>query len=206
MFTMPRALPRQVTSPVVTVLARLGVTPNMLTFAQLLGGIGAGALVAGGYFLWGGIAMLAAATLDAIDGTLARTTGKATRFGGIFDSVTDRLFEGAVFGGILFHYLQVGHKEESLLAFVAIVGSLSVSYVRARAEAEGVQVYDGLFTRGVRLILLAIGLVAGHVLGVSWLRVVLWVMAVMTVATALHRLLAVWLKLRAEENTGKRGP
>ena len=199
MLTMPRALPRQLTSPVVAVLARLGVTPNMLTVGQMAGGIAAAALIAGGELLWGGVAMLAAATLDAFDGALARTTGKATRFGAVFDSVIDRLFEGAVFGGILYYYLQQGAVEESMLAFVAIVGSLSVSYVRARAQAEGVEVLDGLFTRGVRLILLALGLVSGE------LRAVLWVLAVMTVFTALHRLFAVWQKLR-EESTGEERP
>ncbi|MDP3912005.1 MAG: CDP-alcohol phosphatidyltransferase family protein [Gemmatimonadales bacterium] len=199
MLTMPRALPRQLTSPVVAVLARLGVTPNMLTVGQMAGGIAAAALIAGGELLWGGVAMLAAATLDAFDGALARTTGKATRFGAVFDSVIDRLFEGAVFGGILYYYLQRGAVEESMLAFVAIVGSLSVSYVRARAQAEGVEVLDGLFTRGVRLILLALGLVSGE------LRAVLWVLAVMTVFTALHRLFAVWQKLR-EESTGEERP
>lgn len=199
MLTMPRALPRQLTSPVVAVLARLGVTPNMLTVGQMAGGIAAAALIAGGELLWGGVAMMAAATLDAFDGALARTTGKATRFGAVFDSVIDRLFEGAVFGGILYYYLQQGAVEESMLAFVAIVGSLSVSYVRARAQAEGVEVLDGLFTRGVRLILLALGLVSGE------LRVVLWLLAVMTVFTALHRLFVVWQKLR-EESTGEERP
>lgn len=200
MFTMPRALPRQLTSPIVAVLARLGVTPNMLTVAQLLGGIGAGALIAGGYLAWGGVALLASATLDAIDGTLARTTGKATRFGGVFDSVVDRLFEGAVLGGVLYYYLQRDATEESMLAFVVIVGSLCVSYVRARAEAEGVQIYDGIFTRVVRLVLLTAGLVADQ------LSVVLWLLAVMTIATTLHRLFAVWLKLREEENVEGRAP
>ena len=193
MFTMPRALPRQFTMPIVAVLARLGVTPNMLTIAQVAGGFIAAGVIAGGELLWGSVIMLAAATLDALDGTLARATGKATRFGGVFDSVMDRIFEGAVLGGILYYYLERGAKEESMLVFVSVVGSLCVSYVRARAQAEGVELYDGLFTRGVRIILLAAGL------AVDQLRIVLWIMAIMTVITALHRLFVVWLKLRVEE-------
>jgi CDP-diacylglycerol--glycerol-3-phosphate 3-phosphatidyltransferase len=192
-FTMPRALPRQLTSPVVAVLARLRVTPNMLTVAQLAGGVGAAALVAGGELLWGGVLMLAAASLDAFDGALARATGRATRFGGVFDSVVDRLFEGAVLGGILFYQLERGAREESMLVLVSAVGSLCVSYVRARAQAEGVDLLEGFFTRPVRLILLAGGLV------LDALRVVLWVLAVMTVLTTLQRLFIVWLKLRQEE-------
>jgi CDP-diacylglycerol--glycerol-3-phosphate 3-phosphatidyltransferase len=196
MFTMPRALPRQVTSPIVTVLAALGVTPNMLTVAQLIGGIAAGGLLAGGHFFWGGVVMLVSATLDAIDGTLARTTGRATRFGGVFDSVLDRLFEGAVLGGLLWHYLDRGAREESMLVFVAVVGSLCVSYVRARAEVEGVSMYDGIFTRSVRIVVLAAGLFLGL------MRPVLWVLAVMTLLTTLHRLYVAWDRLRDSRPEG----
>jgi len=187
---MPRALPRQVTSPVVAVLAKMGVTPNMLTFAQLIGGVIAGYIISQGELLIGGIVLLLAALLDAFDGTLARTTGKATPFGGVFDSSIDRLFEGAVLGGLLWHYLETGAKEEAMLVFVTAVGSLCVSYVRARAEVEGVSMYDGLFTRPVRIVLLAAGLVLGG------LRVVLWVLAVMTLLTTAHRLFIAYQRLK----------
>lgn len=193
MFTMPRALPRQVTSPIVSVLAAIGVTPNMLTFAQLVGGIIAGGLLAAGYFIEGAIVMLAAATLDAIDGTLARTTGKVTRFGGVFDSVLDRLFEGAVLGGLLWFYFGQGAREEAMLVFVAAVGSLCVSYVRARAEVEGVTMYDGIFTRAVRIVVLAAGLFLGL------MRPVLWLLAVMTLVTTLQRLYIAWSRLKGAE-------
>src|SRR4051794_18725935 len=103
MFTMPRALPRQVTGPVVAVFAAVGITPNMLTGAQLLGGIAAAAVIGSGHLFWGGIVLLIGAGLDAFDGTLARTTGQVTKFGGVFDSVIDRLFEGAILGGILYY-------------------------------------------------------------------------------------------------------
>jgi CDP-diacylglycerol--glycerol-3-phosphate 3-phosphatidyltransferase len=191
--TMPRALPRQVTTPVVAVLARLGVTPNMLTVAQLIGGIVAAVIIASGELVWGGIAVLLASSLDAFDGTLARTTGKVTRFGGVFDSTIDRLFEGAVLAGVLYFYLERGAKEESLLVFIAMVGSLCVSYVRARAEVEGVTLYDGLFTRVVRILILT----AGLALGATALHAVLWLLAVMTLLTTFHRLFVVWQRLGA---------
>ena len=193
---MPRALPSQVTGPVVAVLARLGVTPNMLTTAQLFGGIGAAVLIAEGELVWGGVAILAAAALDAFDGTLARTTGRVTRFGGVFDSTVDRLFEAVVFGGLLWYYLELGQRDESMLVFVAAVGSLSVSYVRARAEVERIQLYDGLFTRAVRVIVLATGLLVGEVL------IVLWILAVMTVLTTLQRLFVTYQRLREADAGG----
>ena len=189
MLIMPRALPRQITGPVVAVLARIGVTPNMLTVAQLIGGVIAGVVIATGELVIGGVVLILSAALDAFDGTLARTTGKVTRFGGVFDSTIDRMFEGAVLGGILYYYLDQGAKEESMLTFVVVVGSLLVSYVRARAEVEGVSLYDGLFTRVVRLVFLTVGLL------LDVLYPVLWILAVATVLTAFHRLYATWLKL-----------
>jgi CDP-diacylglycerol--glycerol-3-phosphate 3-phosphatidyltransferase len=188
-FTMPRALPRQLTGPVVALLARMGVTPNMLTVAQLAGGVIAALIIANGELVWGGIALLLAAVLDGFDGTLARATGRVTRFGGVFDSTIDRLFEGVVLGGLLYYFLDRGDDLESMLVFATAVGSLCVSYVRARAQAEGIELFDGIFTRGVRIIVLAAGLVLGG------LTVVLWVLAVMTVVTTLHRLYVTWRRL-----------
>ena len=199
MFSMPKSAPAQLTGPVVAVLARIGVTPNMLTVGQLAGGVGAAALIAGGELVWGGVAMLAAALLDAFDGALARATGKATRFGGVFDSVVDRLFEGAIFAGILYHLIEQGEKTDSMLVLVAAVGSISVSYVRARAEAAGVALLEGFFTRPVRLGLIVLALV------IDQLTVVLWILAVMTIFTTLQRLAIVWVKLRAEERDGQAG-
>jgi CDP-diacylglycerol--glycerol-3-phosphate 3-phosphatidyltransferase len=189
-LTMPRALPTQITHPVVAVLAKLGVTPNMLTIGQLIGGIGAAYVIAMGELFWGGIALLAAALLDAFDGTLARTTGQATKFGGVLDSTIDRLFEGAVLGGLLFYYLDNGDKLESMLVYATIVGSICVSYVRARAEVEGISMYDGIFSRVTRIIVLAAGLVLGG------LTLVLWVLAVMTLVTVAHRLFIAYQRLK----------
>jgi phosphatidylglycerophosphate synthase len=191
---MPRALPTQVTSPVVSVLARLGVTPNQLTVAQLAGGIIAAYVIATGELAWGGVILLLASSLDAFDGTLARTTGRATRFGGVFDSTIDRLFEGAVLAGILYYYLDRNADLESMLVFVAMVGSICVSYVRARAEVEGISLYDGLFTRVVRILFLTFGLVIGG------LNIVLWILAVMTLVTTFHRLFVVYQRLREADS------
>ncbi len=186
---MPRALPRQVTGPVVSVLARLGVTPNMLTVAQLVGGVIAAVIIANGNLRLGGVVLVASAALDAFDGTLARTTGRVTKFGGVFDSTVDRLFEGAVLGGLLYYFLDHGTKQEVMLVFATTVGSLCVSYVRARAEVEGVALYDGIFTRVVRLAFLTFGLIVGL------LHPILWILAVATVLTAFHRLFATYQKL-----------
>jgi CDP-diacylglycerol---glycerol-3-phosphate 3-phosphatidyltransferase len=117
-----------------------------------------------------------------LDGALARMTGKASRFGALLDSVFDRLSEAAVLFGVLLYALDRGHDDQAALAFAAIVGSLMVSYVRARAEGLGVTMTDGLFTRPERVIVLGVALLVG------WLTPALWLLAVLTLLTAFQRL------------------
>jgi CDP-diacylglycerol--glycerol-3-phosphate 3-phosphatidyltransferase len=189
-FTLlPHSLPRRFVDPVALAVARTGLTPNAISALGLAGSLGAAALVAGGYFLVGGLLVLTAAALDLLDGALARATGRVTPFGGVFDSVLDRLGEAAVLGGVLFHFSEGGHRQEVILAYIAIVGSILVSYVRARAEAAGLSLKEGLFTRPERVIVLALGLMVDQVL------IALWILAVVSVFTALQRLYTVWRRL-----------
>jgi CDP-diacylglycerol--glycerol-3-phosphate 3-phosphatidyltransferase len=194
MFTLvPHTLPKRLTDPVGQTLARTGITPNMITTAGLGGAIVAAVLVARGQFLAGGIIMLAAAALDLFDGVVARASGRVTLFGGVLDSLCDRLSEAAVLGGLLFRLAGQGKREEVVLSFVAVVGSLLVSYLRARAEAAGLQLREGLFTRPERVIVLSIGLVFDIV------RIALWVLAVAANLTVLQRLWVVRGKAAALE-------
>jgi len=195
-FTLlPHSLPQRFIDPVALAVARTGLTPNALTALGLVGSLGAAALVAGGYFLIGGLVVLAAAALDLLDGALARATGRVTAFGGVFDSVLDRLGEAAVLGGVLFHFSEGGHRQEVVLAFIAVVGSIMVSYVRARAEGAGLKLTDGIFTRPERVIVLGLGLMVDQML------IALWVLAVLTVFTVLQRLYTVWRRLENEKPT-----
>jgi CDP-diacylglycerol--glycerol-3-phosphate 3-phosphatidyltransferase len=196
-FTLlPHSLPRRFADPIALAVARTGLTPNAVTALGLAGSLGAAALVAGGYFLIGGLLVLVAAALDLLDGALARATGRVTAFGGVFDATLDRLGEAAVLGGVLFHFSEGGHRQEVILAYIAIVGSISVSYVRARAEAAGLSLKEGLFTRPERVIVLGLGLMVDQVL------VALWILAVVSVFTALQRLYAAWRGLGAEKPPG----
>ena len=196
MFTLlPHSLPRRFIDPVALAVARTGLTPNALTALGLVGSLAAAALVAGGYFLIGGLVVLAAAALDLLDGAVARATGRVTAFGGVFDSVLDRLGEAAVLGGVLFHFSEGGHRQEVVLAFIAVVGSIMVSYVRARAEGAGLKLTDGIFTRPERVIVLGLGLMVDQML------IALWILAVLTVFTVLQRLYTVWRRLENEKPT-----
>ncbi len=195
-FTLvPHKISTRVTDPIVTPLAAAGITPNMISTLGFAGNVLAGALAAGGHFLAAGIVMLAASALDLLDGALARKTNTVTKFGAVFDSVLDRLSEAAVLAGLLFHYTQAGGRtQEILLIYAAVVGSILVSYVRARAEGIGIALREGLFTRAERVLLLGIALIVSH----GAVPVALWILAVLSNLTAAQRVFVVWQKLREE--------
>jgi Phosphatidylglycerophosphate synthase len=173
----------------------------MLTLLGVLGNVGAGALAANGDFLWAGIAVLLASALDMFDGALARATGQATPFGSAFDATMDRVSEAAVFFGLLIYFSDKGQQKEELLIFVAIVASILVSYVRARAEIIGLKMKEGAFTRFERVALMGVGLIAHGLSGENVITPVLWILAVLASFTALQRLAIVWLRTREEPPT-----
>jgi CDP-diacylglycerol--glycerol-3-phosphate 3-phosphatidyltransferase len=194
-FTLvPHKVSTRVTDPLVGPLASIGVTPNMISVAGFAGNVAAAVLAASGYFLIAGLLMLASSALDLLDGALARKTGTVTKFGAVFDSVLDRLSEAAVLGGLTYHYTQTSSTTAIALCYAAIVGSIMVSYVRARAEGLGLSLREGLFTRAERVILLAGALIIAHGV-VIW---ALWVLAILSHATAAQRVYTVWEKLRSD--------
>lgn len=154
----------------------------MITVAGLVGNIAAAIAITNNEILLGGILVLLFGALDMLDGAVARATGRATAFGALLDSVFDRLSEAIIFGGILVYQLNQGHDEEVILSFAAVVGSILVSYVRARAEALDVSITDGLFTRPERVIFIGVALTLG------WLRPALWVLAIVTLITVGQRI------------------
>lgn len=179
---LPHSVPRRVTDPIISLIARTGATPNQLSVLGFAGNVGAAVFAARGEFLTAGLVMLASSAVDLLDGALARATGRASPFGAILDSVLDRLSEAAVLAGLAFYYGQRGEKVEVALCFAALIGSLLVSYVRAKAQAEGLELREGLFTRAERVLVLGGGLIIQQV------RVTLWLLAIMANATALQRL------------------
>jgi len=194
MFSLlPHSVPRRITDPIVFLLAKAHVTPNVLTLLGVLGSAGAATLLARGQFLAGGIVVLAAGALDILDGALARATGQVTRFGAVFDSVMDRVSEAAILFGLLYYYTDRDAREESLLILAALAGSMLVSYIRARAEILGLSMKEGLFTRAERVIIIGVGSMIDQV------RIALWILAVLANLTALQRLFLVWRKTRKEE-------
>ena len=169
------------------VLARLGLSANVLTVVGLLLNVGVAVVIAAGQPAWGGALLLVASAFDMLDGAVARATDSITRFGGFLDSTLDRYSEAVVFGGVLVYLLGTDDAEiGAVLVFVATVGALLISYARARAEAAGFSASVGLVARPERVILLALCLLIGQPL---W---ALWALAITTHLTALTRILHVW--------------
>ncbi|HHX44189.1 MAG TPA: CDP-alcohol phosphatidyltransferase family protein [Chloroflexi bacterium] len=181
-----RKVSRGIVQPLATFLARLGISANVVTILGCLMNIGVAVILASGRLRLGGVLLIAAAGIDGLDGSLARLNGTPTRFGALLDSVLDRVSESALFLGLAWWYMGQPGIVEELLAYIAVVGSLLVSYVRARAEGIGVPCTVGLFTRVERSILLIAALILGFTVPA------LWILAVGTWLTTIHRIIAVY--------------
>jgi CDP-diacylglycerol--glycerol-3-phosphate 3-phosphatidyltransferase len=172
--------------PLSRLLARLGVQPNVLSVVGFFAASAAGAVVAAGYISHGGWLFLLSGPFDALDGSLARTAGLETRFGAFLDSFIDRYSEAAVLFGILCWSTFHGRHTLVLLTFLVLVGSIMVSYARARAEGLNISCKVGLFTRLERFIVLTITLLTKQLL------IGLVVLAFLTNFTALQRMFHVY--------------
>ena len=194
---LPHALPADLSAFLGRTVAATGLTPNMLTVLGLLGAAGAATLAAYGHFWQAGIVMLAAGAFDLLDGAVARATGRATTWGAIFDAVSDRLGEFAMFLGLLVWFSAPAHfnRDAVILIGVSIGGAMLVSYTRSKAGEYGVRIREGLGTRFERVVILSIGLFAGEVVAV------LWILAVLTNLTALQRWGVTWWALRQHDAT-----
>jgi CDP-diacylglycerol--glycerol-3-phosphate 3-phosphatidyltransferase len=182
-----RNLAYRITSPIVSILSRSGITPNTLTLTNLALNIVAAYVIATGHFLLGGVLILGSGLFDLLDGALARFTKRTTKFGAVLDSTVDRVSEAATLCGLLIWYVaREGATLEIVLILAVLIGSFLVSYVRARAEGLGWQCQVGLFTRAERVIVLAVGLLINQIF------VALCILAVFVFVTVVQRLVYLW--------------
>jgi CDP-diacylglycerol--glycerol-3-phosphate 3-phosphatidyltransferase len=189
MFTdRARVATRGIITPIVRVLAQLGVTPDGLTVVGSGLHVGVAWIIASGHLAIGGVALGLAAAFDGLDGSLARLTNTQSKAGAFLDSSLDRVSEILVFFGLLVYSQRQGMQTETYLVYVAIVGSLMVSYTRARSEALGGGTKAGVFGRLERMVVLVVGLVLGQFIPVL-LSLALWLLAAGTVFTAGHRII-----------------
>jgi len=177
------------------------LTPNAISLTGFALNLAAAGLIVGRMFFLAGIAFIVGSIMDTLDGRYSRMSGKGTQFGAFLDSTLDRLEEGIVLTAVA-AYFAARHNQPAVAAVVAgVLGSLMVSYTRARAEALGVECKVGLATRPVRVVILSIGLVfaRGASLGhFELLAPAVYVLCGLTILTTIQRIWHVRTELQRQ--------
>jgi CDP-diacylglycerol---glycerol-3-phosphate 3-phosphatidyltransferase len=173
--------------PIGTALGRTGLSPDHLTALGLLMAVPAALAIGTGRLGLGLVLLIASAVPDLLDGALAKAKGTASKRGAFFDSVADRVTDALILGGVAWYLQTSRHGHASLLPFGVLAVSMLISYQRAKAESLGFTAKGGLMERAERIILLCVGLVAPVIL-----VPILWLMLVLTAATAVQRFAKVW--------------
>ena len=174
----------------VRMLILSGVHPNVLTLIGLVVSGVAAWILANGEFLYAGLVILCAAVFDLTDGAVARDANKATRFGAFLDSVMDRYSDLILLTGLLVHYARIDRFSYIVLTAVVMIGSVLVSYSRARSENLIESCKVGFLERPERVVLLIIGALFNR------MAPVLWVMAVLSNVTVIQRIVHTWIESR----------
>ncbi len=187
-----QAWARNIARRAAQIFVRTPITPNMLTVFGFFLNAAVAALLATGHLISGGLMLIFAALFDMLDGALAKITNRVTAFGGFLDSVVDRYSEAVVLLGLLLFYYWRSDSSNNvvdiILIYLILLGSVMISYARARAGMLGISNEVGLMARPERIVILAVGLVF-H----TWLlEPVLWILTIGTHITALQRIVHVW--------------
>jgi len=168
--------------PVARFLNRIGLTPISVTLIGVAGNVVAAYFIARGHISIGGLIVLIVWPIDALDGTMARLRGEAGDWGAFVDSVSDRYSELIILGAVLYYFAMTDQPVSAVVTFVAAAGSILVSYVKARAEAQSFSAREGLLTRAERYLILGPTLLFNiPVIGV-------WIIAILANFTALQRI------------------
>jgi len=176
---------------IVGAVAATGINPNLLTLIGLVVNFWAAALFATGLFKTAAIVIFFAGFLDMLDGQVARRQNRVTAFGAFYDSTLDRYSDMALYMGLLVYYAVNGRTSYVTLGAVATAGSVMVSYTRARAESLIPLCKVGFMERPERMVLLIIGGLFDR------MAQVLWVIAIISTLTVIHRIVYTWQEMRA---------
>jgi CDP-diacylglycerol--glycerol-3-phosphate 3-phosphatidyltransferase len=191
-----RAKVERAIEPVGRGLVRAGITADWLTIVGLGFSVLAAVLIANGYLIWGVVGLVATGVPDILDGTVARHSGRAGPRGAFFDSVSDRVSDAVLLGGVAW-YLSERSAHLPILALAAAALSMLISYERAKAESLGYSARGGLMERAERLVLLGVGL------AFDILTPVLWLMVVLGGVTAIQRFVMVWRQASAPQTSSE---
>ena len=191
-----------VINPIIRAMIRMGITPNVVTLVGFVGNLLATAFfIKGGIGLqqgdtacgmawigWGGLTILLAGLFDMMDGRLARLGNMSSTFGALWDSTLDRYSEMVWLFGVSVVFLSSGWFWSGIVTYAAILGSVMVSYVRARAEGLGIECKVGLLQRPERVVITAVvAIVSGCTANLWWMAAGMWVIAVLANLTACWR-------------------
>jgi phosphatidylglycerophosphate synthase len=201
-----RAFFTRAITPIARFLLRLGVGPDTVTIIGTLGVCASAVLLfPRGYMLWGTLAVTAFIFSDLLDGTMARMSGRTSKWGGFLDATLDRFGDAAIFGSLAY-YFAVNHKIGLFLAcMICLISGSVTSYARAKAESLGFRCDVGIVERGERLVgsLVSTGLDG---LGVPYIQAVaLWALAAGSTATVIQRMLFVRKQALALAAAGQGG-
>jgi len=166
------------------------LTPNAISLTGFVLNVVAAVLVTQRLWVLAGLAFIVGSVMDTLDGRYSRMSGKGTLFGAFLDSTLDRIEEGIVIAAIAGYFASRGEDFAAAICVVAVLGSLMVSYTRARAEALGVECKVGIATRPVRVVLLSIGLIFAKGAGIGdfeLLAPAIYVVAGLTIFTVFQR-------------------
>jgi len=197
----------RIINAMVRVLASAGISPNVLTTVGVTINMGCGVLFGIGEFFWAGVVLIVANLFDMLDGNVARSSGQVTKFGSFLDSSLDRLSDMVSFFGIMIFY--AGNSPQHslmnvILAGVGMIASVMVSYTTARSEGLGVKANVGFLQRPERIVLLIIGALStwdwnSNNFFANRMPPVLWVLAVGSVWTVIHRMYYIWKEFKRIE-------
>ena len=175
------------------------IQPNFLTIMGLVINVAAAVCLGMGYWVWGGCLIIIAGFFDVLDGAVARTFKKATKFGGFLDSVIDRYSDIVLLIGIIWFYAMKNKLGYVFLACIVLMGCILIPYSRAKAEIFLERCNIGIMERAERTIFLAIGSIF------NVMTIVLWILAIFTHITVIQRIHYAWKKMhKLEETTANR--
>lgn len=185
----------------VKLLTRYNVNPNTFTTIGLVISMIAAICLCYGQFLIAGFLIFIGGTFDILDGKIARATGRGSKFGALFDSTLDRYSEMFLFFGLGFFFLRNEMFLSLLGAFIALGGSMMVSYVRARSEGLGFQCKVGIMQRQERIVYLGLGSILSGIPYFNYypIKLVVWLIAVLANFTSIQRVWYIWHQAKEEE-------
>lgn len=190
---------RRLSMRIMRPLAESRITPNMLSWAGLLFNVVTAVVIGSGFLFAAGMLLLLSSVFDMADGALARVSNRTSPFGDFLDATLDRLAEAIIGLGLVWHALASGDDLTAGLCYAFVLGSIMVSYARARAEVLQLDCEVGFMARPERIIILAFGLILAWATREVTLTVILAVLCISTYYTVAQRIFHVYRETKGTE-------